>query len=122
VPIPDHLNEKIRARMKEIAFLKKRYGTPRLTVLLRREFGAINHKRVERLYSQEGLSLPRKRKKKRGLRERVPVTVPTGPNQRWSMDFVHDSFDSARKFRTTQYKKKPRQIWRGFLRRAFMLE
>jgi putative transposase len=99
VPSPDHLNEKIRARMKEIAFMKKRYGTPRLTVLLRREFGAINHKRVERLYSQEGLSLPRKRKKKRGLRERVPVPVPTGPNQRWSMDFVHDSFDSARKFR-----------------------
>jgi len=55
--------------MKELTFLKKRYDTPRLTVLLRSEFGAINHKRNERIYSQESPSLPRKRKKKRGLGE-----------------------------------------------------
>ena len=78
---------------------KRRYGSPRLTVLLRREFGAVNHKRVERLYALEGLALPRKRKKKRGILERVAIPVPEGPNERWSMDFVHDSFDSGRKFR-----------------------
>jgi putative transposase len=86
-------------RMRELALKKRRYGSPRLTVLLRREFGAVNHKRVERLYVLEGLALPRKRKKKRGILERVAIPVPEGPNERWSMDFVHDSFDSGRKFR-----------------------
>jgi putative transposase len=85
--------------MKEIAAKKRRYGSPRLTVLLRREFGPINHKRVERLYELEGLTLPRKHKKKRGVLERVAIPVPKAPNERWSMDFVHDSFDRGRKFR-----------------------
>lgn len=98
-PIPDALNDQIRVRMNEIAARKRRYGSPRLTVLLRREFGPINHKRVERLYALEGLTLPRKRKKKRGVLERVAIPVPEAPNERWSMDFVHDSFDSGRRFR-----------------------
>ena len=90
-PIPDPLNDKIRVRMKELASRKRRYGSPRLTVLLQREFGAINHKRVERLYAMEGLTLPRKRKKKRGVLERVAIPVPEAPNERWSMDFVSDA-------------------------------
>ncbi len=98
-PVPDPLNEKISVRMRELAHKKRRYGSPRLTVMLRREFGEINHKRIERLYALEGLTLPRKRKKKRGILERVAIPVPEGPNERWSMDFVHDSFDSGRKFR-----------------------
>jgi putative transposase len=98
-PIQDPLNEKIRPRMRELAHMKRRYGSLRLTGLLRREFGAINHNRVEHLYALEGLTLPRKRKKKRSLLERVAIPVPEGPNERWSMDFVHDSFDSERKFR-----------------------
>jgi putative transposase len=84
--------------MRELALKKRRYGSPRLTVLLRREFGKINHKRVERLYTLEGLTLPRKRKKKRGILERVSSPVPEGPNERWSMDFVHDRFDRGKKF------------------------
>jgi len=98
-PVPDPLNDEIRVKMKEIAAKKRRYGSPRITVLLRREFGAINHKRVERLYALEGLTLPRKRKKKRGIRERVAIPTPEAPNERWSMDFVHDCFDSGRRFR-----------------------
>ena len=39
--------------------------------------------------------MPRKRKKKRG----IAIPVPERPNERWSMDFVHDSFDHGRKFR-----------------------
>ena len=79
--ILDRLNEKIRIRKRELALKKRRYGSPCLTVLLRREFGAINHKRVERLYALESLSLPRKCKKNRGIYERVLIQVPTGPTE-----------------------------------------
>jgi len=94
-PIPYPLNEKIRTRMRGLALKKRRYGSPRLTVLLRREFGEINHKRVERLYALGRPTFPRKRKKKSGIIERVSIPVPEGPNERWTMDFVHDSCDNG---------------------------
>ncbi|MEJ2067227.1 MAG: IS3 family transposase, partial [Deltaproteobacteria bacterium] len=56
-------DEPIRSRLKELAEQKKRYGAPLLTELIRREFGAVNHKHVERIYKEEGLQLPRKRRK-----------------------------------------------------------
>ena len=60
----------------------------------------INHKRVERLYAEEGLQLPKRRKKLRRSFSRVmPVETPTGPMQRWSMDFIHDSLRDGRQFR-----------------------
>jgi len=98
-PAPSELNEQITKRMMEIALKRPRYGTPRMVVLLRREFGAINHKRIERLYSEAGLQIPRRRKKKRSG-PRSPIPLPTGPSQRWSMDFVHDSFHGGRRFRS----------------------
>ena len=69
-------------------------------MLLRRELGTINHKRVERLYAEEGLQLPKRRKKLRRSFSRVmPVETPTRPLQRWSMDFIHDSLRDGRRFR-----------------------
>ncbi len=44
----------IRQRLRDLAAVRPRFGSPRLGVLLRLELGAINHKRVERLYAQEG--------------------------------------------------------------------
>lgn len=55
-------DEALRKRLCELAGERPRFGTPRLTVLLRQEFGAVNHKRIERLYREERLQLPRKRK------------------------------------------------------------
>jgi putative transposase len=62
--------------------------------------GAVNHKRIERIYREEGLQLPRKRKgKRRGMgRAGLPVG-PRRPNARWSMDFVMDTLADGRKFR-----------------------
>lgn len=51
-------NAALRARLRELADQRRRFGSPRLHVLLRREGWAINHKRVERLYGEEGLSQP----------------------------------------------------------------
>ena len=80
---------------------RPRYGSPRLAILIRREFGTINHKRVERLYAEEGLQLPRRRKRKhRGMGLRKSICAPKEPNQRWSMDFMADSLCDGRRFRT----------------------
>ena len=66
---------------------------------LRREGFRVNHKRVERLYRIEGLSLRLKRCKKRMSHLRVVREAPRGVNERWSMDFVTDSLLNGRRFR-----------------------
>jgi putative transposase len=91
---------RLRRRLRELAARWTRYGTPRLTMLIREEFGAVNHKRIERLYRAEGLRLPRKRKgKRRGTCGREPFVSPQGPNRVWAMDFVSDCFQSGGRFR-----------------------
>jgi putative transposase len=59
-----------------------------------------NHKRIERIYRQEGLQV-RRRKRKRVARvaSRRIVEVPEAPNERWSMDFMHDSLMTGRQFK-----------------------
>ena len=90
----------VRGLVRELARLRPRFGTPRLTALVRRELGPVNHKRVERIYAQEGLQLPRRRKgRRRGAGRVVPWAPLTGPNQRWSMDFVQDSTVGGRRIR-----------------------
>ncbi len=91
---------RIRQRLRDLAAARPRFGSPRLGVLLRQELGVINHKRVERLYAEEGLQLPKRRKKLRRSFSRVmPLEAPTGPRQRWSVDFIHDSLRDGRRFR-----------------------
>jgi len=51
----------------------------------------VNHKRVYRLYREEGLAVRRRGRKKVAREARLPVGVPEGPNQRWSLDFVSDA-------------------------------
>ncbi len=90
----------VRERLRVLAAQRPRFGAPRLTVLLRQELGTVNHKRVERMYREEGLQLSRKKGKKRGVNNRaVAPFVPGEPNERWSMDFMSDSLCDGRKFR-----------------------
>ena len=86
-------------RMKEMASVKRRYGYRRLHVLLRREGWQANHKRVWRLYSEAGLSVRQRRRKRIAPAERVARPVTTAPNQSWSMDFVADGLAHGRRFR-----------------------
>ena len=68
--------------------------------MLKREGWKVNHKKVERIYREEGLALRRRKRRKKFVGKRVPLPVPTGPNQHWSMDFVHDRLTSGRKIRS----------------------
>jgi putative transposase len=84
--------EPLRKRLRELASVRVSYGYRRLHVLLRREGWPINRKLVERLYREEGLTLRRKRPKRRksAVRREAPG-MPSVPDERWAMDFVHDS-------------------------------
>lgn len=81
-PIPGDKDRTLRLRMRELAEEKLRYGVERLHVLLRREGLVLNHKRTERIYREELLSLRDKRKKKNISKTRVVSSAPTGPNQK----------------------------------------
>src|SRR3546814_4558623 len=48
----------------------------------------MDHKKLLRLYREEGLAVRRRRGRKRATGTRAPVALPQGPNQRWSLDFV----------------------------------
>ncbi|MFH1998042.1 MAG: IS3 family transposase, partial [Planctomycetota bacterium] len=89
----------LTARMRELSEQRRRFGYRRLHVFLRREGLVINHKRTERIYRTEGLQIRRRKKKKLAAFVRVPMPLPTKPNEVWSMDFVADSTCHGRKFR-----------------------
>lgn len=90
----------LRLRIREIAMDRPRFGYLRVLVMLKREGWEIGKQRVYRLYRLEGLQLRMKvkRRKRISLQRGRPVPA-TGPNQNWSMDFVHDQMLDGRAFR-----------------------
>ncbi|MFG7489654.1 MULTISPECIES: IS3-like element ISMex11 family transposase [Methylobacteriaceae] len=90
----------LRMRICDLAKSRVRYGYFRIYILLRREGWRVNHKRVHRLYRDEGLSLRLKRPRRHvsaAHRERQPAALR--PNERWSMDFVSDALFDGRRLR-----------------------
>lgn len=92
-------DSELRAQVRSLAEQKLRWGTPRLTWLLRRNGHVVNHKRVERIYREEGLRLRRRTRKRSVAAVRVAPSCPTRPNERWSMDFMRDTLADGRVFR-----------------------
>jgi putative transposase len=92
-------DEVLRDRLRGLAQERRRFGYRRLHVLLRREGYAVNHKRVYRLYREERLTVRQRRGRKRALGSRAPMALPSAPNERWSLDFVHDQLVDGRRFR-----------------------
>ena len=88
-----------RMRLKELAAERRRFGWRRLKLLLEREGIRMNHKKLRRLYAEERLQVRRRGGRKRALGTRAPMTLPQGPNQRWSLDFVADTLTDGRRFR-----------------------
>ena len=95
---PDH-NTELRQALIGIAQSRPRLGYRQLYDRLCRQGWVVNHKRIERLYGQEGLALRRKRRSRKIVSERIPLAVPANPNEGWAMDFVHDSLFNGRTLR-----------------------
>jgi len=89
----------VRVRLRALASERRRFGYRRLHLLLRREGIELNHKKLFRLYREERLTVRRRGGRKRALGTRAPMTVPQGPNQRWSLDFASDALSDGRRFR-----------------------
>ena len=89
-------------RIVELATEYGRYGYRRVTALLHREGWQVNHKRVERIWRQEGLKVPQKQPKRRRLWLADGSCVRLRPchrNHVWSYDFVADRTTDGRLFR-----------------------
>lgn len=89
----------IRERMKAIAGERRRFGYRRIGVMLAREGMAMNKKKLYRLYSQERLTVRKRKGRKRAMGSRNPMPQAEAPNARWSLDFVSDTFGPSRRFR-----------------------
>jgi len=90
----------LRMRIRDIAASRVRYGYRRIHILLKREGWKINHKRVYRLYREEGLNLRQKSKRKKLSCPRIIEKVNTSQlNQCWAMDFVSDQLFNGKRFR-----------------------
>jgi putative transposase len=89
----------LRKRLRELAAKRMRFGYRRLTAMLVREGMPINHKRVYRLYREEGLAM--RIRQRRRIRWSGVVASPAAarPNQRWSMDFVSDCMSTGKVIR-----------------------
>jgi putative transposase len=87
-----------RERVIQLASEHKRLGYRMLHGIDVAQGGRMNHKKFYRLYREERLSVRRKRRRKL-VRERVPLTLPERPGVRWSMDFVFDRTESGQKLK-----------------------
>ena len=72
-------------------------GYRRIGLILERGGLTMNHKKLRRLYKEEGLAVKRRRGRKRATGTREPMPVPYGPTKRWGLDFVADVFGPARR-------------------------
>ncbi len=87
-------------RLVELAHERRRFGYPRLRMMLRREGFAAGRRRVYRLYRQHGLNLRGRRRRKRGAHvPRGALPSVTASNDRWAMDFVSDQLVDGRVIR-----------------------
>lgn len=88
----------LKIRLRDLAYARVNYGYRRLHILLQREGWRINHKRVYRLYTEEGLTMRRKRPKRRfvSCTQRKEKHEAGAVNECWSMDFMSDQLATGR--------------------------
>ena len=89
----------LRTRLRELANQRRRFGYRRLFILLRRKGEPSGINRIYRLYREEGLTVRKRRARRRAVGTRTPIMVEAKVNARWSLDFVHDQFAPGRRFR-----------------------
>ncbi len=94
--------DELTGRIVEYAGVYGRYGTRRITALMRNDGMHVNHKRVERIWKREGLKVPRKQPKRGRLGLNDGSCVRLGAQHKdhvWAYDFVQDVTHDGRPFR-----------------------
>ena len=83
-------DEALRHRLRELAGQRKRFGSPRLHIMLKRENLVVNHKHTERIYRKEDLALRRKRRRKgaAGIRAVIPTAVNLMNSGPWILSLI----------------------------------
>ncbi len=89
----------LRDRLRELANERRRFGYRRLFVLLRREGELSGINRIYRLYREEGLTVRKRKARRKAIGTRAPILVEARANARWSLDFVHDQLVYGHRFR-----------------------
>ena len=89
----------LRIELRDLAASRPRFGYRRLTILLRRKGWLVNHKRIYRLYREEGFRVRIKRRKKLASGVRVKPPGASRVNERWTMDFISDALADGRRIR-----------------------
>jgi putative transposase len=92
-------DEGLRAKLRELASQRRRFGYRRLGLMLERQGIKLSAKKLYRLYKEERLTVRKRGGRKRALGTRAPMTIPQDRNLRWSLDFVMDTLASGRRFR-----------------------
>jgi putative transposase len=92
-------NEELRVRIIDLAHARRRFGYRRINDLLRREGVWANHKRVCHLYRESALSVRKRRRRKQDMIDRQVLSVPSRPNEVWSIDFVMDALANGRRIK-----------------------
>ncbi len=94
--------ERLVARIMELATRYGRYGYRRITAMLKQEGRQVNHKRIERIWRREGLKVPKKQPKRRRLWLNDGSCIRLRPERKdhvWSYDFVIARTAEGRAFR-----------------------
>lgn len=89
----------LRTRLRELANQRRRFGYRRLFHLLRDQGEPSGINRIYRLYREEGLTVRKRKARRRAIGTRTPILVEAKVNVRWSVDFVHDQLCHGRRFR-----------------------
>jgi putative transposase len=85
--------------LRDLANARRRFGYRRLFILLRQDGEPSGINRIYRLYREEGLTVRKRRGRRRAAGTRAPILVEAAANARWSVDFVHDQLACGRRFR-----------------------
>ncbi|MGB3285705.1 MULTISPECIES: IS3 family transposase [Mycolicibacter] len=88
----------LRAWLRKFSTDRPRWGWRRAAVMARKAGWTVNNKRVRRLWREEGLRVPQRRKKKRltGIGTAIGAMSPIRPNVIWAMDFQFDTTADGR--------------------------
>jgi transposase InsO family protein len=89
----------LRTRLRDLANQRRRFGYRRLFILLREQGEPSGVNRIYRLYREEGLTVRKRKARRRAIGTRTPILVEAKVNARWSLDFVHDQLAQGRRFR-----------------------